>query len=476
CSTYYDTATASVYPEPGRPHALPLYARMLDTISTITAGPVTGDFGFTDTQLVAVGYPISTDSGRVTMYQVRDGNRDGLADAFPDELITFGIPIALSFGDTLFVLADNGLIYAKPGLLDAFRRVDSLPAEQFHGICRVADKLLVMTGDSLQSLLYCIDGDPTDSIELGGYYNFGPIVVDVDRDDVPEVVAFGPDGHAIFVSIDTTSSPVSMSILRRRETDFHVTTNPVAADLDRDGYPDIVIGGTNAIYAFDRTLTLLTDFPMAAGDRFLDDDVIAAPVVADIDRGGPPEVVFPTLVGNVYSFGDDLSNGFPLSGGERAAGAAVILSDSSGGKLGYLGSDGWFYLWEVDKDTSTDYWPMGGHDAAGTFAFDQSRLSEPTPIAELLPDERFYNYPNPVTDGSTVIRYYLGEDAAGVRIKLFDLSGTRVAELHGATAGGLDHEQVWDCSHVTPGVYRCILEADFGGRTETAFTDIAVIR
>ncbi|MFQ6008303.1 MAG: T9SS type A sorting domain-containing protein, partial [Candidatus Zixiibacteriota bacterium] len=219
----------------------------------------------------------------------------------------------------------------------------------------------------------------------------------------------------------------------------------------------------------------------------------AAPVVADIERGGQPEVVFPTFVVNVYSFGAELSYGFPLSGGEQVrgsdstgwfggyfgAGSPVIFSDSTGGKLGYLGADGWFYAWDVDTDTLTNYWPMGGHDPAGTFAFEQSQLSEPRQYADAFLEEMFYNYPNPVVEGRTRLRYFLGRDAVRIAMKIYDLSGQQIDDLtdevSGKTSVG-DNEVDWDCHNVTPGVYRCVIEVDFGGHTETAFTDIAVIR
>lgn len=475
CDTvYYDTAVASVYPEPGRLHPLPLYTRASDTI---TAVPVTGNFDIADTtKLVAIGFP-SVTGARIQLYRPTDLNNNGQADrASGDAMLFAGAPIALSFGEALYILTDRGMVFRKDQLLMPPYTVGIIDANEYHGLCRIADRLLVLAGDSLQTTLYYLGGAYTDSFALGDYYSFGPILVDVDRDDRPEVVAFSPNGRAILVTVDTTGGSPSFSVLCEKETGFHITTNPIAGDVDSDGYPDIIIGGTNAIYAFNYELTLITDFPIEVNDRFLDDDVIAAPVMADIQKGGPPEIVFPTFVGNVYSFGLDMSYGFPLSGGEREAGSPVIFWDSTGGKLGYLGADGWFYAWDVDLDTTTNYWPMGGHDPEGTFAFDQSKLSDARQFTALLPEERFYNYPNPVVDGSTVIRYFLGQEAARVEIKIYDLSGVEIADMTGPTTGGLDNERVWNCSDVTPGVYRCMIEVDFGGRTETAFTDIAIIR
>lgn len=474
CPVYYDTSIASVYPEPGRPHPLPLYARVSDTI---TAGPVTGNFDIADTtRLVAIGFP-SVTGARIQLYRPTDLDSNGQADrASDDAMLSAGAPIALSFGEVLYILTDRGMVFRKDQLLMPPYTVGTIDATEYHGLCRIANRLLLMAGDSDQTTLYCLDATVTDSFALGDYYSLGPILVDIDRDDRPEVVAFSPEGQVILVTVDTTGGSPSFSVLREKETGFHITTNPIAGDIDSDGYPDIIIGGTNAIYAFNYELTLITDFPIEVNDRFPYDDVIAAPVMADIQKGGAPEIVFPTLVGNVYSFGLDMSYGFPLSGGEREAGSPVIFWDSTGGKLGYLGADGWFYAWDVDLDTTTNFWPMGGHDPAGTFAFEPSKLPDPRQFTVLLPEERFYNYPNPVTDGQTWIRYFLGQEAACVEIKIYDLSGVEIADMAGPTTGGLDHVRVWNCSDVTPGVYRCMIEVDFGGRTETAFTDIAIIR
>ncbi len=490
CPVYYDITVASVYPADSRRFPLPMYAQT--SADMISAGPVTGDFGLTDSnRFVAIGYATGSNNGRVDIRALHDNNLDGQADPV-GQIATQGMPIALSFGTVLYALTDQGQIYLKDGLQSSDTVLGTITNDEYHGLCRLGDRLVVMAGDAAVTWLYCFDGVETDSFSLGSYFNYGPLVVDLNRDDTPELTAFSPDGRAIVVTIDTGSTPPTFAILHENETGFGITTNPVAGDIDNNGYPDIILGGFNTILAFNRELTLMTDFPIEINDRFPNDRVEAAPVLADIRRGGPPEVIFPTFVGNVYSFGLDLSYGFPLSGGEQVrgtdstvwiggyygAGSPVIFSDSTGGKLGYLGSDGWFYAWEVDLDTVTNYWPMNGHDPEASYAFESSGLSSPEKYTTLLPEERFYNYPNPVIDGQTTIRYFLGEDAVRVEAKIYDLSGVHVKTLTSSgISGGVDHDDlVWNCSDVTPGVYRCVLEVDFGDQIEIAFTDIAVIR
>ncbi len=481
CPLYYDTSQASVYPAPGRAHPLPLFVRALDNI---TAGPVTGNFGSGETtKYVAVGFPSPSSgggSGWVWFYSFDDTDENGQAD--PASVITLtnaGIPLALSFGEKFYVLTSRGIVFRKDNLGTVGYPIDTLSHELYHGICRVGEALILLAGDSSETVVYYLDSALTDSVVLEGMYSFGPISVDLNRDGAPEIVAVSPDGKIVCVTVDTSMATPSFHVYNERETGFPVTTNPIAGDVDGDGYADIVIGGTNAVYAFNQELILKTDFPLEVSDKYLDDDVIASPVMADIVTSGAtstPEIVFPTYVGNVYSFGLDLSPGFPLSGGELEAGSPVIFSDSTGGKLGYLGADGWFYAWEVEADSVRDYWLMGGHDPAGTFAFDNEKLLSPQPADIDFPRDKFFCYPNPVTDGRVTLRYFLGRAAENVTMNIYDLSGEQVANLSGTTLGGLDNEVVWNCSGVTPGVYRCVITVEFDGKEETAFTDIAVIR
>ena len=513
CVTYDDTALASIHT--GRSHPLPLYAQ---TPQNITAGPVTGDFGLDLTEkFIAIGYPSGT-AGRVALYRAADGNNNGLADpAIPSQpdFSTSGAPIALSFGDRLWVLTSNGNIYLKEDVAPTSpTHLYDFDEEAYHGICRLDEHLLMLAGDSLvedgvmQTRLWFISNFDSVAYSLNDYYNLGPILVDVNRDGIPEVAVASFDGRVRLISIDLSLAvpPTPMPVyteLASIETGFSFTTNPVTGDIDRDGYPDLILGGANAVYAFNRKLTLLTGFPLEINDRvhydrldrvhmyydslrtdtvysygYSEDLAIAAPVISDIQKGGSPEIIFPSFAGNIYSFGPELSYGFPLSAGERGAGSCLTFADSSlSGRLGYLGTDGWFYLWETGADVGAIHWPMGGHDPSGSFAFDSSSLSAPTSLhSGLFPEERFYNYPNPVVDGSTTIRYYLGEEASAVEFTIYDLSGREVARFDGPRDGGVDNELVWICSDATPGVYRCLIEVDFGGTTETAFTDIAVIR
>ncbi len=81
-----------------------------------------------------------------------------------------------------------------------------------------------------------------------------------------------------------------------------------------------------------------------------------------------------------------------------------------------------------------------------------------TAINEFFPTTRAYNYPNPVYDGETFIRYYVSEDSK-INIKIFDLAGDYVAELNDDAQGGMDNETLWNVADIQSGVYLARIEA-----------------
>ena len=97
-------------------------------------------------------------------------------------------------------------------------------------------------------------------------------------------------------------------------------------------------------------------------------------------------------------------------------------------------------------------------------------------INEFFPANRAYNYPNPVYEGTTNIRYYVAEDAH-INIKIFDLAGDFVAELNDEAQGGMDNETVWNVGDIQSGVYLARIEAVCDcGNTEQAVIKIAVVK
>lgn len=478
---FYDT---TYFMENPRSYPIPLFDRLQDTI---TAGPVIGDFGLqNDTQYVA----IATGTW-LHVYGLEDADLDGRAERKFDSLSVGGWEIVwLSFGNSLTLaridnVAQNIRLIGIPADGSIPVPVSPLINErELYGAVRIDDKFALIAGDTSGIRLYYVI-PPADLHEfnLEGNYIYGPVAADLDRDSVPEVIVASPEGSVKAVSIDDRFAEPQISLYNLTELGDSIYVNPAIADVDEDGYPDILLGGRNMIYALDRNFISLLNFPVIIDRAFPDEFVLASPVVGDINNDGTKDIIALTSAGNCYALGssyalnDQVLYGFPLAAGGIGIGSPVIYEKSNGGGLGFLGIDGWFYSYDVGYDPERLDWPMGGGNAAATYYFPESKLGQVKTFSDRLPDNEFFCYPNPTLDGKTRIRYFVGDDA-DLTLIIYDMSGKRVSDEYKLSgAKGTYNEMGWDGSSLPTGVYRCVIEASFtDGETSSAFTDIAIIK
>ncbi len=475
---YYDSSFSGIpNSEGGRAsNPVPLFARVP---ATITAGPVVGHMGTTaDTTFVAVGAMTN-----VYLYSINDNNHDGVADPlFLPASITPAVAVAMTFGKKLMVAGLKDTVGSAPyvrlfnienGIGLPF--TGKIPTRELFGMTQLGDGYTLVTGhaDSLRLYMVKSNGD-TSSFDLEGRFTLGPVCADLNRDNQPEIIVASQDGRVKAVTIDTSNATPIFRVYKEINLHAVLSANPVAADFDNDGYADIVVGGRGKIYALDRNFISLSDFPIIMDRKFPDDEVLAAPIVTDIDGDRHQEVVAVTVNGNCYAFGPQPIFGFPVAAGGVGIGSPVVYKKSNGGGLGFLGVDGWFYSYDISFDSTQADWPMGGGDPGGSFNLPSERINPPAQYSDKLPKDKFFCYPNPSLDGITTIRYFLGEDA-NITLTMFDLSGKQIDQMKLRGQQGTS-EKPWNGSTLPTGVYRCIIKAEFSGDTRTAFTDIAIIK
>lgn len=467
-SVYLDT----VYFMSGRTiDTLPLFARTGDTI---VAGPVTGYYGQgTDSPYVAIATPYY-----IYIYSTKDDNEDGLAD--------FLCPAIWTNLRVLTIMGDDGKLRAVIGNNAQLLLVDiiggtihvsspQIKEKSLYGMAAIADKIALLAGDSDEVKLYYVSSaSQMDTFDLEGPFFYGPAAVDLNRDGMPEVISATPGGIVKAVTIDTTVTDASFQILGQIWLSDSILANPALADIDDDGHADMIAGSNNKIFAFDRNFISLSDFPLTIDRGSPDNQVLAAPVVSDINGDGHQDIAVITSNGNCYAFGTELLYGFPISAGGIGYGSPLVYRKSNGGGFGLTGRDGWFYSYDVGYDSLRADWPMGGGGPFGTYYLPESRLGSTTVYSDNLPRDKFFCYPNPTLDGQTTIRYFLGK-AANVTLTMYDLSGKQVDQIKKYSQGGTV-EYDWNGSALPTGVYRCLIEADFSGETLNGFTDIAIIK
>ncbi len=256
------------------------------------------------------------------------------------------------------------------------------------------------------------------------------------------------------------------------------TEPPVLADIDGDGRRDVVATAGSLIYAWNQSGAVLDGYPVRVSAEL---PLVSAPIVGDVDGDGIVEIVAVSEDGLVVAHGRNGARvrGFPLPAGRGQQSAAMFTQSDSIFLAVSSSDDGSVSAWLTGMATQGiapgNYpWPQYQKDAMKS-GLDTS-LMQVTPISnEFFPSSRAYNWPNPVYEGKTFIRYFVNEDAT-VAIRIFDLVGDLVAEFPGPGIGGLDNEVEWDARDVQSGVYYARIEANGGGKSGVAVIKVAVVK
>ncbi len=493
----YDSVFSSVGSYEAR---LPLFRQENHLITT---GPVTGDFGLGGDKYIAVATynPFGGSASVRVYYAAKD---DAPADGQPDLLYSdalSGVVVWCAFRDSILscYYYDGGkqqLVTYNNGGERPVTFPEINEPEPF-GVSLIGENYAVLAGASDSVRLYYVRKNTVATMyELDGPFYYGPVTVDLERDGQPEIIVATPRGRVKAVTVDTTTNTPSFSY---KEIDLNdvITVNPVIADISNNGYPDIVLTGSNRVYALDRNLVLLTDFPATIDRSYPKATVVSSPIVADIDRDGRQDIMVVMSNGNLYALGPHRLYNFPINAGNVGVdsiltfngdwgrrfvpvsagdvGSPVVFSKSDRGGLGFLGADGWFYAYDVWYDGNLADWAMYGGGPDGSLEFSESQLIEPLAATSDFPADSLYCYPNPTLDGQTRLRYFVGGNAE-VGIRLFDLTGVLVYEDKFYGEGGTSNERQLNLSFLPTGIYRCKVKVNISGAESSNYTDIAIVK
>jgi M6 family metalloprotease-like protein len=261
-----------------------------------------------------------------------------------------------------------------------------------------------------------------------------------------------------------------------------IVSKPTLADIDGDGYLEILFAGDNKIYAYNHNGTLATNFPITI-DRLNPIGVISSSaLVADLNDDNKTDVLVGTPNGNIYAYDSDgrLLQGFPLAAGQPVVSTPMLLDIDNDGdiEIATTSDDGFVYVWDLSTsyDPSKIKWGQFAHDAQNSSMSTEQNVLNPV-TGDLIPKNSAYNYPNPARGNSTTIRYFLTEPAK-VKIRIFDLAGDLVQTLNGNGTPQTDNEVVWDLKKIQSGVYlaKITAQSTVSGKKSTRTVKIAVTK
>jgi len=247
------------------------------------------------------------------------------------------------------------------------------------------------------------------------------------------------------------------------------------SDLKNDGENYVLFTDGNNLEALNLQGSSADNFP------FTDPDGIGftgTPVAADFEGDGKSEVIAATKDGRIFAIDGGTGkvvSGFPISTGAQLATTPVLFNYNGKASLAAIDVLNNFYVWNIGAVDAKMFWSEeNGNNYNSSFVDKAANTSGFT--NQFFPASRVYNYPNPVYDNTTYIRYYVAEDSK-INIKIFDLAGGFVTELNDNASGGLDNETEWNVNNIQSGVYLARVEATgSSGKTESNIIKIAIIK
>lgn len=237
-----------------------------------------------------------------------------------------------------------------------------------------------------------------------------------------------------------------------------------------------VIQYTNGKYLEVRELSgaYMDGFPV---EHPADLDFSLTPLSADINGDNVSDILTLDQNGDVFAFSGKnakILNGFPLSSGMRSAKNIELSVIGNTVSLTAFSIENNYFIWELNTDQNAVYWKGETVSRANNVYLEQTLARKS--VSDYFPPERAYNWPNPVYDGETFIRYYVSENSS-VSIAIYDLAGDLVEELSASASGGMDNEIKWDTHDISSGVYFARIKAESSsGKSSEKVVRIAVIK
>jgi len=231
---------------------------------------------------------------------------------------------------------------------------------------------------------------------------------------------------------------------------------------------------TNGLYveAYNLTGACAENFPFQdpLGVGF-----VGTPLATKFDELNKTVVLATTGDGRIFAI-DGISgkvlNGFPISTGKTII-SSMLYESNNILSLAVL-NENIFSVYTISSGIGGIYWGQeNGNEMNNSFVVGPLGVNS---ISEFFPKNKAYNWPNPVYDGQTFIRYYVSEDSK-INIKIFDLAGDFVAELNNTAIGGMDNETTWNVNNIQSGVYFARVEATGNsGKSESTIIKIAIVK
>ncbi len=248
-------------------------------------------------------------------------------------------------------------------------------------------------------------------------------------------------------------------------------THFALAGISDDGNSYILYSAGGELNAVNFQGATASNFPFGIKDE----EFYGLPAVVDFNNDNGNEII--SFTGkNIY--GIEGKSGktfapFPVSLGGKIKAFDISGNSNNSFELAVLLEDNTLLKWEGKGGLKTLFKNFYANDAnTGFVAKPEARALTGT----FFPEDRTYNWPNPVYGNRTFIRTFVEENSQ-VKIKIFDLGGDLVKEIEFSAVGGMENEVAWDVRDVQSGAYFASVEVkSVSGKTANKIIKIAVVK
>ena len=400
---------------------------------------------FNKTGALKSGWPLNVHAPMFSSAALGDLDNNGTLE------LAFG-----SNGNNFFVMRANGTEWMNGDNNASTTGVFKVLGQPFnYGTPALAD----INNDGFLDIVYgSFDGNlyvwdrfgnnlPGFPVNLGGSITCSPAVgaLDGPGDTSKEIVVVSTNDLVWVINNDGSVRSGFPFFFRNSGTTR--SPSPALADMNNDGFLDIVLAATNGgLYAFNRLGQTIAPWINIRYSLMTSATSESSPIVADINGDGLPDVLMGGEDSRLCAFGNNgqMLPGFPIILDGEVRGTPAVCDCDGDGKTEIVlaGWDKLLHVWDYDFAFSpgkVPQWPQFHHDARRT-GYAGAPVSvgvgdgpaAPTRVEMAIPA------PNPA-HVTTRIEYAIPADHAGqdLDLAIFDLSGRRVRTLaHGAALAG----------------------------------------
>ncbi|MCP5062922.1 MAG: hypothetical protein GY936_10705, partial [Ignavibacteriae bacterium] len=180
------------------------------------------------------------------------------------------------------------------------------------------------------------------------------------------------------------------------------------ADLKQDGENYILFYSEKELNAVNLNGSMAENFPIVNNNIT---NFVATPLAADINNDNYTDILCTSDEGVIFAYSGldgKLLNNFPISTGDKFVGYQSIVKRENDLLFSTITENNEFYFWSIKSDGDVDWGGKFGNNQNSSFLKSASGTQS---ISDFFPQDRTYNWPNPVYEDVTYIRTYVAEDS-----------------------------------------------------------------